>query len=820
MASIIAELYEDSKFQADYGTSGKYTMPLHETIDPETKQTPEYCISIAKAAFSLLMRDRSALPGSAYKYIQVLRDYGTGNQAEDYYINLYQKQSPTGNQAPPQGVDYGSDGVWTQTPQGKREGMENLNTQIVSPVLNIKNALHGIFTYDESIFVNSLDNNSIEAEEKQMYGALFDAENLDFFKAFQQQYGIDLSGVENLPGDVTLDELMVYKDMGGYRSEWCEAMEVIIKHTELSSKWADTIKRKWVDDIFDLNIISGRCEYDSETGEERWRYSNPANVVLQYSTSRDYDDSEYGGEFVLEKLSKLIQKGFPRDKLMAAARRYEFFFGNYRGINWKDLEGGNLFDDRLQDYLIPVFHFFWIDCDVKKKLKVKNEYDREVNYDIEFDKEVKPLSDYRKKKGIEQEEISTRIRRTYQCAWIVDSDLSYNNGICPNQGRKSRKEPIVPVFMWRGITTNDNMLFGSVIESIIPFLDNLQLAWLKYQDALIKSNPGGYLINLRLLQNLEMGGKKIDPIQAFEMFWKTGRMPYADVPLGERYSGGSVLPMTRIDGDMGQLMSITSNEIHFNMSMIERLTGISAAPLGQTPDKDQPVTSTKMAAMGTNNVIRPMFNAIFKMKERLADLTAKRVQLLIRSNPQSRSAYERIVGARSVEIIKSMEREGSEYGMYMDARPSEEEIQQIMIGAEEALTPGRDGKVDINLSQYMYIIEQMRSGGNVKKLSRDLAFMIRRNEQAAQQAHQASIKAQTQQQAQMKQSEAQLDLVKEKSKAVSQIAIDDNQAKNEGKLKQLESNLKFKEGLYKQKQEIQNARLKSSEQRSSVSASA
>ena len=70
--------------------------------------------------------------------------------------------------------------------------------------------------------------------------------------------------------------------------------------------------------------------------------------------------------------------------------------------------------------------------------------------------------------------------------------------------------------------------------------------------------------------------------------------------------------MTRIEGDMGELMSITANEIHFNMGMIERLTGISAAPLGQTPDKDQPVTTTRMAAMGTNNVIRPMFNAIFK----------------------------------------------------------------------------------------------------------------------------------------------------------------------------------------------------------------
>jgi len=167
-----------------------------------------------------------------------------------------------------------------------------------------------------------------------------------------------------------------------------------------------------------------------------------------------------------------------------------------------------------------------------------------------------------------------------------------------------------------------------------------------------------------------------------------------------------------------------------------------------------------------------------------------------------------------------MERDGAEYGMYMDARPSDEEIKLVMIGAEEALSPGRDGKVNIDLSQYMYIIEQIRSGGNIKKLSRDLSFMIRRNEEMQAQQAQQNVQAQAQAQAQMKQQEAKLDLFKEKAKAVSQIAIDDNQAKNDAKLAQLESNLRHEEGLVKQKQEIRNARFKSNGQRSNVSASA
>lgn len=820
MASIIAELYEDSKIQSDYGETGSFDMPMHEKIDPKLKSEAKYCVDITKSGFSLLMRNRSALPGSAYRYIQLLRDYGTGNQPEDLYVNMFRKGKSGETDTSQAGYD--TDGVWTQTPQGRREGIENLSTQVVSVATNLKSALHGIFSsYDENIYVNNLDNTSIAAEEERMYGALFDAENLDFIKTMRDQYGVDLMGQDKLPGDVTLEELQVYKDMGGFRSEWAWSMEQLIKYTELESGWEETIKRKWVDDIFDLNTIAGRCYYDSETGEERWGYCDPANTTMQYSINSDFDDSDYGGYFTLERFSKLSEKGFPRDKLISAARRYEYFFGNLRGLNWNDITAGNFYDDRLSRYQIPVFHYYWKDVDVKRTLKVKNEYGRETNYDIEFEKEVKPLSDYRKKKGIKQNERKTRIRRTYQCSWVVDTDMAYDYGISPCQGRKSKKEPIIPVFMWRGVTTNENTLFGSLVESIVPFLDNLQLAWLKYQESLIRSNSGGYLINLRLLQNLEIGGKKITPIDAFEMFWRTGKMPYMDSPLGENYKGGSVLPMTRIEGDAGELMAITSNQIHFNLSMIEKITGINPAPLGQSPDKDQPVSSVRMSSMGTNNVIRPMFNGIYKMKEKLADLTTKRIQLLLRNNSDSRKSYGRIIGDRSVEILSKMERLGSEYGIYMDARPSEEEITLLMNGVEEALSPGRDGKIDINLSQYMYIVEQIRSGGNIKKLSRDLSFLIRRNEQERAQAHEASIRAQTQQQAQMKQSEAQLDLVKEKAKTASQMAIDDNEAKNEAKLKQLEANLKYEESLVKQKQNIQNARFKSSEQRrSNVPASA
>lgn len=802
MAGIIATLVGESWVKEEYGQEGRYFMPLYEKVDPAIKKGAQYCRDMAASGFASLIKNRTALPGTAYSYMQLLRSYGQGAQSEDYYINQFKKTQPKNTSVASASGPYDTDGVWTQTAKSNREGLGHINTRVTSPATNIKNGLHGIFSsYDESIYINSIDNDARSEENRKMYEALFEAELAEFTGQMQEEFGVQLASGSNLPEDISLEELEVYRDLGGFKSEWAVAMEEFAKYTEIQSDWDDNIKRKWVDDLFDLNMIAGRCVYDTEINQEQWRYIDPANFVIQYSKDRNFKDSEFAGYFTLEKLSKLVQKGFDSDQLRAAAQKYEHLFGNYQGIRWKELHGGILVDDRLNDFLIPVFHFEWIDCDVERTLKVKNEYGRENNFTIEFDKEVKPVSDYLTKKGVEKSVRSTRIRRTYMCSWIVDTDMVYDYGICPNQARKSTSEPMLSMVAWRGMTTSESQLFGSVIESIIPYLDALQLAWLKHQDALVKSHPGGYGINLRLLQNLEIEGKAISPLDAFEMFWQTGRFPYLDVPIGQNYSGGDVLPLRRIEGNLGELMVQTSQQIHFNLAMIEKITGINPAPLGSTPAEDTPVTTQQMAVSGTNNVLRPFINGMFKAKERLADCSIKRYQLAVRNIQECREKYIRVFGDRSVEVVIDAEREGREYGLYAEARPEAQEVQSLMQAAEEALAPGRDGKTQIDLSQYMYIFEQIRSGGNIKKLTRDLSFMIRKKEEENQKRQQENIQLQIQQQQALEQQKMQNEAQIKQMDTQSQVAIDQNKQQGDMMLQQIKDNAEYEQIILKAKLE-------------------
>lgn len=795
--SIIAVL-AGTEGAAKYKVAGQYTFPAYEEVDPEFKKTPEYCRDVAKAAYSNLMRDRTSLPTDYYNYIQVLRDYGTGNQSWNYYSNRFKEIEPTTS------TDAQRDSREESSFKSqKRRGDYNINHKIVSIATNLKNAIHGMFeNYEEDIFINSVDNESGAEEERSMYGALFDTQMAQFTKAMSDNYGIPIHQDSGIPTDVSVEELQVYKDTGGFKTAWAESMEEIIHFTEKISKWDRVLKRKFIDDALDLNFCAARVVHDPSSGFEKWEYVDPSNFSIQYSTDQVFENAEYAGYFTLEKIGTLVELGFEAKELVAASRNYEYLWDNPTDIDWGKYERTLTLSDKIFDFKVPVYHFQWIDVDVKRSLQVTNKFGKTFTYDVGFGKEVKPLSDYKKRNGTKQNELKTRIRRAYQCSWVVDTDMVYNFGRVPNQARKNKREAKLSFVAWRGITTNRKMILGSIIESIVPFLDHLQIAWMKYQDAMVKAHPGGYKINIRLLQNLKVGGKKIEPLEAYKMFWDKGVMPYMDVAMGENYKGGDVSPVSRIEGSQAELMNVIQGEIAFVVQMIERVTGISPASMGVAPDSDQPVSNTQMALSGTNSVLKPIINGIFEIKEGLAFDLSKRIPILFRNVKEKREAYARVVGQESVDVIKEAERNGAEYGLYMEARPDGQEKQDLILMLQEAMKRGRDGEASVNIAQGFYIIERVKSGGNFKKLQRQVDMMIRKSEEVAFEKKRALIAEQNQQQAQIAQAQQQGKIQEKQADTQGQIVIDNNKSKNKIREIQVEKNMEYREALLKHRMEL------------------
>jgi lipopolysaccharide export LptBFGC system permease protein LptF len=134
-----------------------------------------------------------------------------------------------------------------------------------------------------------------------------------------------------------------------------------------------------------------------------------------------------------------------------------------------------------------------------------------------------------------------------------------------------------------------------------------------------------------------------------------------------------------------------------------------------------------------------------------------------------------------------MERDGSQFGMTLEPKPSAAEIQSIIDAANAAMAVGRDGDSQIDLGHWMYIKERIMNGGNLKKLRRDIEFMIRKKEERDQAMTTQNIMAQKEQDAktaqivaQEKQKEAlmkhEMEMELEDKKTQNQLLIDKNES--------------------------------------------
>ena len=370
--------------------------------------------------------------------------------------------------------------------------------------------------------------------------------------------------------------------------------------------------------------------------------------------------------------------------------------------------------------------------------------------------------------------------------------MVYNFGVLKNQARKSKSEPKLPFFAYKEITTNPNRMFGSIVENVIPFLDRQQILWLKYQDALIKAHPGGYMINFRLLQNLEIAGKNINPLEAFEMFWKYGRGVYMDTAMDGRYEGGDVVPIKHIEGNYGQLLAVLSQEMEYIKGQIRDYSGIDPTTVG-VASEGSTATEVSMAKQGTNNILRPMLKAIFSIKRQLANYTAKSIQLNIRNKKECYKVYTDIVGSDVTDLLVKMEKDGSAFGMGLEPKPSDAEVQSLIEAANAAMSTGRDGDSQIDLGQWMYLQERIMNGGNIKKLRRDVAFMIRKKEERDQQMVLEREQVQAQEQQRVVQMSAQAKQQEEQMKIQGEMALKDKEAQNQLMLDNNESNNNIKE---------------------------
>jgi hypothetical protein len=530
-------------------------------------------------------------------------------------------------------------------------------------------------------------------------------------------------------------------------------------------------------------VAAIKCDYSDDQKKVKWRYVDPEDLVIQYSKYEDYRDAEYAGEFkemtISELRRNLLKEGYTEEEISDIAHRYVGFAGNPKKNEWKDYN--TMTKNRTYGYdhfRVCVFSYEWVDHSKEKRIRYKNKYGkiRWLPY-----KEGQKL-------GNREKLVTTAKRTLYQGNWIVGTEHVFDYGPVYYQPRPqpNKIELTYKVVKFEG---------KSITGTLMPVYDNIQIGWLRYQNALNTVFEKGFAVDWRMLQNISDGKKKFSAEEAIKMWKETGILPFMSTAPGQYYKGGSVVPVHELPGGMGDSLNEAIGRLNVQMKLIEDLTGLSPVALGATPDPDAPVGTTEHSLRATHNALKPMMRGVFYLKSNLGVITGSRIQQLLKYDAQSKKQYVKVVGNQDVESVIMAKNHSVEYGYRMEARPTMAEKQQLLRSAEIAMAPGRNGMPGLEFSDYTYIVERLLSGGNLKEIRLYLVNAQKRNKRQQFQEQMALVDKQGQQQERAKQQQLQGEIMKIRENANARMMEQEQKYKQDVDLKVMEMNAAYMKDL-------------------------
>lgn len=765
---------------------GEHTFPDSE-VSAEKKAQESYVVEMAAAIYKKYLNDNTAISTSYANFISELRDYGRGQQDTNKYKNFL-----IGSSTDTDGVVSDIDGHWTNNRQAERKGWMNVLWDIVSPAMKIRNTIHGLFDeidFDEIADAIDADSGAEAEDKKWRLWATTRAAIAREIEQMSAMAGLPVQKPDFIPED--LNELEMYEQAGGFKAAYSMALEKLLRHTADFSEWEKKLKEKILDDLVDLNYCFARSVFDDQDNKEKWEYVDPQELVIQWSKYEDFRDSEYAGQLKEIKVSQLrrglSEKGYTEKDVKKIAESYCGALGNPNHKEWKDYNtksstGSWLYDD----FKVFVFKFEWIDQNKIKKVKYTNKYGK-VRFS-EYDEEKN------KKLGNREVLVSSTSPCLYNGTWVIGTQYAYEHGMSYWQPRSEANKVELT---YKGVKLEGK----SLTAQLLPIYDNIQIGWLKYQNSLSVVFEEGYAVDLGMLQNITDGDRTYSMEEAVKMWRETGVLPFRSTPVGQWYKGGSPLPVHKLPGGMGESLNQAIVRLSLQMKIIEDITGLSPVSLGASPDPNAPVGTTEKSLQATHNALKPLIRAMFSLKDQLANIAAIRIQQLVKYDKEAEGAYIRVVGRQDVKSLQLAMGNNVQYGIRLQARATQQERLQLMRAAELALNPGRNGVPAIKVSDYLYILERLQAKGNLKEIRLYLANSQKRAEKQNFEERQQLQQQQIQGMQQLEQQKAEQAKFFQDLKTRGEIAVDNNQHKNEMELKMMELNKSFVDDLERQRQQ-------------------
>lgn len=768
--------------------NSEYQFPNRD-INPKDKGSL-YCKAWAEAIYSLWTRGKTAWSADTHTWFGDMRAYSRGEQSVEQYKKWLVETSTS---------DSGSSVTsFDDTPiakQAKRAGYYNILWENISPLPMIFDCIHGLFDKaDFDLYVDTIDADSRNLAEEQKYIKLVQAENAEWQNKIKADMGIPID--EDIIYPKSKEDFDMFESQGGFKLNVAKTMQKLLRHTFKISDWETDLFPKCIDDLLCFEYAATEDFYDNQEGKWKVGYIDPARLIIQFSNEKDYSDAEYAGYFQFVTISNLRNKlpDLDEEKLKELAHNAIGENGN-PDTEWNSRYSKldpNTQTWQYDSFKVPVLHVWWIDTDYKKKLYYKSFRGRESVIDLEWDSEVKPLTEKNIKAGASQELRKIAKRQPYECYWVLGTDHVYDFGPIKMASREGLSRPQLPIHV-------EQLLQPSLTSRTKPIVDQMTQAYLRYQNSLAMMVERGYAVNTSMLANVTLGGGRLKPAEVLTLWRQTGVLPYSYSASTGLYTGGAATPITPIEGGMGQRVEETMNTFTMLFNLLEKMTGINLVSLGMTPDPNAPVGTTQAAMQATTNVLKPILDACYELKQGVGSCVMRRIQIGIRNSQKIRDAYSGVVNSTDIETLRLMEGDGVQYGLSLRAKPDQRMRAKFTEWCALALQNVREQRPGVDLPDVMYFETALERGEDLYDLIDQMRYIIEKNKIEAQAQTERNMQVQGQVNAQNEQMKIQGELAKinaeAQAKANEEIIrgkIKMDQSKLEGNLQLLQS---IREGM-------------------------
>jgi hypothetical protein len=246
--------------------------------------------------------------------------------------------------------------------------------------------------------------------------------------------------------------------------------------------------------------------------------------------------------------------------------------------------------------------------------------------------------------------------------------------------------------------------------------DQIQLAYYKLQNVMLRAKPRGIMIEIGSLEGVPLGkaGRALKPSEILDLYNQTGTLVYRR--LNDEGQASNYKPIEELENGIGNEAVQYFNIIKQNIELLRDILGFNEITDGSTPDPRTLNGVAKYASESTNNSLDFVKRAERDLLERLCyDLTLRIQDSALNG---SISGYVRALGSETVQFFKlDPNVSAHECGLMVRQKPTEFEKEKLGRRIEQAIQSNQitlaDAMMLENLENLKYA--EVLLGDKIKK---------------------------------------------------------------------------------------------------------